>query len=77
MKYYKLKGFLNQFHIWRFHWQLWDCLNDKPSFHYRYQPPGYWTSIKDPKAQKLLMEDPELSKSIDEDGTLHEGGKLR
>jgi hypothetical protein len=69
----KLKHFLNQFHIWRFHWQLYDALNDrfcKPNF--SYQGKDYWTPISDPRAQKALMDDPLLGNHIDEDGDIHE-----
>lgn len=66
----KWKHFLNQFHIWRFHWQLYDTLNNKFCFSYSYQGPDYWTPISDPKAQEAIMRDPLLGKHIDEDGRL-------
>lgn len=69
MKHGRLKRFLNMFHIWRFHVQLYDVLNDKfckPDF--SYQGPGYWTSITDPRAQRAIMQDSELGNHIDEDG---------
>lgn len=62
------RHFLNQFHVWRFHFQLYDALNNRFSFHYSYQGPGYWTPIDNPRAQKAIMNDPILSKHIDEDG---------
>lgn len=65
------KHFLNQFHVWRFHFQLYDCLNDKFVFHYSYQGPGYWTPINDPRTQKVISQDKVLGKHIDEDGNLH------
>jgi hypothetical protein len=68
-KRFDWKHFLNQFHIWRFHWQLYDSLNDKFCVpHFSYQPPGYWTPISDPRAQRAIMNDPVLGKHINEDG---------
>lgn len=48
-----IKYFLNQFHIWRFHFQLWDTLNDRPSFHYSYQGKNYWISHLDPEWKRV------------------------
>jgi len=59
----RIKSWLNRFHIWRFHLSLWEPLNDKPCFHFSYQPPGYWTPIDSPEAKRALMLDDELGLS--------------
>lgn len=66
------RHFLNNFHIWRFHFQLYDALNNRFCFNYSYQGKDYWIPISDPRAQKALLDDPILSKHIDEDGTVHQ-----
>lgn len=60
VKLERFKSWLSDLHIWRFHLQLWSVLNDRPSFSYSYQPPGYWTPVGDPRAIAALRLDEEL-----------------
>lgn len=57
------RHFLNQFHIWRFHFQMYDSLNNRFTFNFSYQPPGYWIPIDSPEAKRALMLDDELGLS--------------
>lgn len=58
-----MKHFLNQFHLWRFHIQLYDALNNKFCFHFSYQQPGYWINADSPEAKRAFMLDDELELS--------------
>lgn len=61
------KHWLNQFHVWRFHFQLYDNLNNRFCFHYSYQPPGYWTTLPE-EITKAFRNDPDFT--IDDKGRL-------